>query len=77
MERQPVRSTDIASVGYDADARQLAVEFKRSPGKVYLYEDVPESVHAEFMRAHSLGKFFHANIKGKYTFTAKIEEERR
>lgn len=76
MEWQFVQSTDIAAVGYDPDTRQLAVEFKRSPGKVYYYADVPSMVYADFLAAHSPGKYFHANIKGKYAFTTHEEVSR-
>lgn len=73
MDRTAVNSTDIASIGYDNASRQLEVEFKRSPGKVYIYDNVPAQVHRDFMAAHSPGQFFHKNIKGNYSFTARTE----
>lgn len=73
MDRILVSSTDISSIGYDADKHQIHIEFKRSPGKVYLYDDVPAQVYRSFVMAHSPGKFFHENIKGKYVFTTYQE----
>lgn len=73
MERQAVQSTDIASIGYDAASKQLEVEFKRSPGKVYVYDNVPSIVYRDFLKAHSPGQFFHTLIKGKYSFTTRTE----
>jgi hypothetical protein len=73
MERQTVDSTDIANVGYDPASKQLEVEFKRSPGKIYVYDNVPSIVHRDFLKAHSPGSFFHANIKGKFSFTTRLE----
>lgn len=71
MDHVMVESTDIASVGYDAPSKQLEVTFKRSPGKVYVYDNVPSQVHRDFLAAHSPGKFFHSTIKGNYSFTTR------
>jgi hypothetical protein len=43
MERTPVTSTDILSVGYDPDQELLEVEFIR--GAVYQYSGVPVGVY--------------------------------
>ena len=40
MERRAVRSTNVASVGYDPKSMVLEIEFKR--GGVYQYSGVPE-----------------------------------
>ena len=65
MERENVTSSMIASVGYDPDSSTLEIEFK-SDGSVWQYYDFLESNYHDF-RNGSLGKYFHANIKGKYT----------
>lgn len=67
MNRTPVSSTNVASVGYDQSTTTLEVEFKG--GSVYQYFDVPETVYQEFMRAGSLGSFLHNNIKDSYRCT--------
>jgi len=61
MERVPVTSTDIASIGYDSESRVLEVEFIK--GGLYQYSEVPPEEHEGFMAADSKGKYFHARIK--------------
>ena len=65
MDRQNVDSTLATSVGYDPNTSTLEMEFK-STGAVWQYYDVPESVFNEMMNG-SIGKYFHANIKGQFT----------
>ena len=67
MNRTPVSSSNVASVGYDAISLTLEVEFKG--GSVYQYFDVPEAVYQEMMRASSVGEFMHANIRNQYRYT--------
>ncbi len=67
MNRTPVSSSNVASVGYDASSLTLEVEFK--DGSVYQYFDVPEAVYQEIIRASSVGKFMHANIRNQYRYT--------
>ena len=66
MERTPVTSTDILSVGYDADQEVLEIEFIK--GAVYQYSGVPVGVYEGIMAADSKGKYFHANIKKNYSY---------
>ena len=56
MHRQRVESGVLRSVGYDAVARVLELEF--ADGAVYRYLDVPASLHAGLMTADSHGTFF-------------------
>lgn len=64
IERTPVSSSNIQSVGYDADGKLLAVEFK--DGSIYHYHDVPKDAYDDLMAAKSLGGHLHKNIKGIY-----------
>lgn len=66
MERTPVTSSNIQSIGYDADAQILEIEFNN--GGVYQYSGVPEYEHTGMMNAESHGKYFHANIKNRHPF---------
>ena len=66
MERTPVSSSDIASIGYDEDDQILEVEF--NSGSVYQYSGVPSSEYNGIMNADSKGKYLHANIKNRYPF---------
>jgi hypothetical protein len=64
MNRESVQSSMIASLGYQADISILEVGF--NSGAVWQYYDVPESIYHDMMNSGSLGKYFHANIKGQY-----------
>ena len=60
MDRIPVHSSSIVSVGYDEATRSLEVEFVT--GGVYRYFDVPDDLYYALMRAESKGAFVNANI---------------
>jgi len=67
MERQSVESSNLASIGYDAENEVLEIEFNN--GGVYQYFDVPENVYEELMSASSHGQYFDRNIeKAGYEF---------
>lgn len=66
MKRQQVESSNLASVGYDAENEILEVEFNH--GGVYQYFDVPENVYEELMNASSHGVYFSANIRNDYEY---------
>lgn len=63
MERKPVESSTIKSVGYDREAKALEIEF--SSGRLYQYYDVPDEIYNEFTLAPSKGSFFHGKIKNQ------------
>ena len=65
MNRIPVTSTNIASIGWENDV--LEVEF--TSGGVYQYQGVPKDVYDGFMAAASKGKYLASSIKGAYPFT--------
>jgi hypothetical protein len=67
MERKPVDSSDLKSVGYDPDTMILEIEF--NSGGVYQYKQVPSRIHAGLMSASSHGSYFHANIRNRYAYT--------
>ena len=64
MNRVPVSSSNIASVGYDATSQLLEVEFKN--GATYQYFDVPRWAYDEMLSAGSVGKYFNANIRDSF-----------
>lgn len=66
MNREPVESSDLSSVGYDLSTKTLEIEF--NSGGVYQYFDVPENTHYELMSAPSKGKYFHKFIKNVYRY---------
>jgi hypothetical protein len=64
MERVPVVSTNIRSVGYEPGSLILEVEF--NSGTVYQYFDVAPAEYDRLMNAASKGKYLNGNIKGRY-----------
>lgn len=66
MERVPVNSSNIASVGYEPDTSTLQVEFNN--GTVYDYYDVPENTYTALIGAGSVGSYFHTNIRNTFSF---------
>ncbi len=67
MNRQPVSSSNLRSVGYDSSTNTLEIEF--NSGGIYQYYGVPLVVYQKLMNAPSHGKYFHAHIKGVYPDT--------
>lgn len=61
MERIPVQSGNLASVGYDPGTMTLEVEFLS--GSVYQYFGVSESVYAGLLNAPSKGRYFDQFVK--------------
>jgi hypothetical protein len=66
MNRTPVQSSNVASVGYDSDTLTLEVEFTN--GSVYQYFDVPEVEYQNLIGAASIGSCLNQNIKNNYRY---------
>jgi KTSC domain len=64
-------SSAIRAVNYAGDSLVLTVKFRS--GVTWEYYGVTDSVAFELAGAESVGRYFHANIKGRYE-GAKIEE---
>jgi lysyl-tRNA synthetase class 2 len=54
----------VKSVGHDAAQKILEVEFR--DGSVHRYHGVTHDHHNDLMKAESIGKHFHKNIRGKF-----------
>ena len=65
IDRQPVSSSNIKSIGYHGDSKTLAVEFAGGGG-VYHYDGVSKEDYDELMAAKSIGSHFHKSIRGIY-----------
>ena len=65
MERKKVKSTNLASIGYDPSNKILEVEFRGS-GSIYQYHGVPQDIYDKLENASSIGKFFNKEIKDKF-----------
>jgi hypothetical protein len=59
-----VDSSNVEAIGFDGETRELWVQFVG--GKAYIYSDVPEEVHAEFMQADSKGSYLNRELKPNY-----------
>ena len=67
MDRQPVESRLIRSVGFDPSSSILEVELLEL-GRVYRYFDVPYSVAEELMSSPSKGAYFNEHVRDMYAF---------
>ncbi len=70
MNRVPVQSSDLASVGYDLASSILEIEFHS--GGIYQYFGVPQYIYEGLMSAGSKGTYFHQNIKNAGYSYSKI-----
>ena len=61
MNRTPVVSSNLRSVGYDEASRTLEVEFH--DGRIYQYFDVPASIYHGLMVASSHGSYLDRYVK--------------
>jgi len=66
MDRISVSSSAVRSIGNDAVAAILEVEF--TSGRVYQYQGVPTETYEEIMRAESKGKYLNTHIKERFPF---------
>lgn len=56
-----VNSSNIAAIGYNEVKQTLVVLFHS--GTTYTYIPVLKETYEEFLKAESIGKYFHSNIK--------------
>jgi len=66
MTREPVTSSMITSLGYDAEMSILEIEFRN--GRTYRYFDVPEFLYRGFVLAASKGQYFTQRIDSRFRF---------
>ena len=64
MQRTPVSSDAMLSVGFDPSRLVLEIEFPS--GVVYQYPGVPLTEYQGLMNAASHGDYFNARIKPRY-----------
>jgi hypothetical protein len=67
MNRNPVTSSNIASIGYDDASATLEIEFKN--GSIYQYFDVSQREYEGLISADSHGSYLAQNIKGRYRYS--------
>lgn len=64
ITRTPVRSSSIASIGYDPATKVMEVEF--TGGRVYRHADVPSAAYENLLGAKSVGSWYRTNVQGRY-----------
>lgn len=64
MNRLPVKSSNIKSVGHDPVTSKLHVEFHN--GRVFEYDGVDTDTHSKLMSSDSVGSFFSRNIRPSF-----------
>ena len=70
MNMHVVESSNVAAVGYDSDAKQLHVVFKKD-GARWVYSGITPELSAAFMSAASIGSFLRKSIIPAATSAAK------
>jgi hypothetical protein len=70
IEMKPVESSFLSKLGYDPEAKVLAIQMQNS-SDTYLYQNVPASIYADFLAADSKGAFYVEKIKGQFESTRK------
>ncbi len=67
-----VESSNVHSVGYRVSDKTLFVKFKSEKrgyeGSRYTFYSVPSDIYLGLLNAASKGKYFAANVKGKYSY---------
>ena len=61
---QPVSSTNLAAIGYDASSQNLYIQWK--DGRISVYEGVPSLIVSDLQNASSPGWAFNETIKDRY-----------
>ncbi|PKL64909.1 MAG: KTSC domain-containing protein [Methanomicrobiales archaeon HGW-Methanomicrobiales-3] len=64
MERLPVTSRILRSVGYDEEKKIMEIEF--TSGLVYQFLVVPPKTYADLMHSPEIGKYFSEKIRPKF-----------
>jgi len=64
LERQPVKSCILRSVGYDDAMKNMEIEFHS--GLVYQYSGVPSKVYADLMSSSAVGKYFSEKVRNRF-----------
>jgi hypothetical protein len=67
ITREPVASSNVASVGYDETSETLEVEFLN--GSVYQYFNVGNELYLQLLAAPSKGSFLNSYIRNSYPYS--------
>lgn len=65
-DMEPVSSTSIAAVGYDAENGVVYVQFL--DGQTYAYKGVPQHEYESLRSAASVGSYFNRHFRSAYPY---------
>jgi hypothetical protein len=65
-EMLPVSSSNISSIGYDAEDQAVYVQF--FSGLIYAYKGVPQHEFDNLLTAASIGSYLNRNYKNVYPY---------
>jgi hypothetical protein len=66
VQRSPVKSSSLASVGFSPEHNVLQVEFRN--GLVYEYFGVTQGLYEQLLAADSIGAFLNHFVRNRYPF---------
>jgi len=66
LKWQPVASSNIDSIAFDAEESELHVKF--NSGAEYVYLGVPATLYDSLLEAESKGRYLNDAIKGRYEY---------
>jgi hypothetical protein len=75
MQREPIDSSVIASMGYDAAWRMLELEFRESR-EIYAYYDVSPEEYSAFRNAESKGIYLNTVFKPRNHRCIRVEQDK-
>lgn len=67
MDRKPVKSSNIVSIGFNSATNEMEIEFAN--GAIHRYAAVTADAHHALINADSIGKHFHQHIRPHYQST--------
>jgi hypothetical protein len=72
---EKVDSSMITSYAVVKESEVSTLYVKFNSGEIYSFDSIPDSVILSFISAESKGKYFHANIRGKYQTFKETQAE--
>jgi len=75
IERIKVTSSNVESIGYDKEKKELYVEYRG--GGIYVYVGVPGLVYGKLMESNSKGRFLANNVKSVFMCNKLSGEENK
>lgn len=67
----PVESSLLRSVAFRDGLLYVRFDNDAALGKLFIYEDVPESMFKKLLAAKSQGSFFHHHIRDAYKYSVR------